>query len=208
MALAAKAYPRCTVIDLERPVTRVAPALLGALLRHETAEGLVVVEITEVEAYDGERDPASHAFRGPTPRNAIMYGPPGHLYVYRSMGMHWCVNVVTGPEGRASAVLLRAGTIIEGIEIARERRGPRISDRDLARGPGRLCQALGITGDHYGIDLFTDGPLRLEVRQTPLAKRLIASGPRVGVSGAADIPWRFWVDGDRSVSAYRRSPRA
>jgi DNA-3-methyladenine glycosylase len=181
---------------------RVAPLLLGAVLRH----GEVAVRITEVEAYAGERDPASHAFRGPTPRNAVMFGPPGHLYLYFSYGMHWAANVVCGPEGTAGGCLLRAGRVVDGLEPARERRHG-APERDLARGPGRLTQALGLAPEHRGLDLFGGGPVRLEPGEEG-APVEVATGPRVGVSQAADVPWRFWVAGDRHVSAYKRSPRA
>ena len=131
-----------------RPSVEVAPDLLGCVLEHETADGLVAVELTEVEAYAGRSDPASHAYRGKTRRNAVMFGPPGHAYVYFTYGMHFCVNMVClGEEGSASAVLLRAGAIIAGERLARARRarGPGfVASRDLARGPARLCQALAI----------------------------------------------------------------
>ncbi|HLT61720.1 MAG TPA: DNA-3-methyladenine glycosylase [Microlunatus sp.] len=189
-------------LDLAGPVLQVAPRLLNAVVRH----GEVAVRLTEVEAYDGADDPASHAYRGRTPRNAVMFGPPGFLYVYFSYGVHWAANVVCGPDGKSSAVLLRAGEVIDGHEVARTRRGPRVKDRDLARGPGRLAQALGLTGEHGGGYLFGDGPVRLIPAAAPPAE--IATGPRVGVSVAADRPWRFWIAGDPYVSAYRRSPRA
>ena len=187
---------------LAEPATRAAPALLGALVRH----GEVVVRITEVEAYEGPEDPASHAFGGPTPRTAIMFGPPGRLYVYFSYGMHWCANVVCGPDRTASAVLLRAGEVVEGRALARERRGRRTPDRRLATGPACLTQALGIDVAAAGSDLLGDGPARL----LPAAPdpTTVVSGPRIGVSRAADRPWRFWLDADPTVSAYRRSPRA
>jgi DNA-3-methyladenine glycosylase len=166
----------------------------------------VTVRITEVEAYAGERDPASHAFRGRTARNAVMFGPPGHLYVYVSYGMHHAGNVVCGPAGTASGALVRSGEVVTGLDLARARRGERVRDRDLARGPGRLAQALGLTLADGGADLFGDGPVRLELQAHPFAT--VASGPRVGVSVEADRPWRFWVQGDPYVSAYKRSPRA
>ncbi len=175
-------------------VTEVAPRLLGAVLRH----GDVAVRLTEVEAYDGSDDPGSHAFRGRTARNAAMFGPPGHLYVYFTYGMHHCCNVVTGPEGRAGAVLLRAGEVVEGIDAARRRR-PRSSDRDLARGPARLCRALALDRDHDGSDL-AEPPLTLE----PAARTSeFVTGPRVGLREAPDRPWRYWIPGERSVSSYR-----
>lgn len=187
--------------DLSGPVEQVAPSLLGAVLRH----GEVAVELTEVEAYDGASDPASHAFRGPTARNAVMFGPPGHLYVYFSYGVHWAANVVCGPDGYAAGCLLRAGRVIEGTEVAHSRRG-RAGERDLARGPGRLTQALGLRREHGGAYVLGDGPVRLEPRSGPPPE--IETGPRVGVSLEADRPWRFWVAGSRHVSAYKRSPRA
>lgn len=192
---------------LDGPAAEVAPGLLGMVLRRHHPRGVVSVLITEVEAYDGANDPASHAYRGRTARNEAMFGPAGVLYVYRSHGLHWCANVVTGPDGVASAVLLRAGRLLEGAALARERRGDRVSERDLTRGPGRLCQALDLSGEQYGADLLAGGPVSLEFREPPAA-RLIRSGPRIGVSKAAEVPWRFWIDGEPSVSAYRRSPRA
>lgn len=187
------------------PVTEVAPTLLGAVLTSHSDQGVVAVALTEVEAYDGLHDPASHAWRGRTARNAVMFGPPGFLYVYFSYGIHWCANVVTGPDGTASAVLLRAGRVTEGHALARERRGPAVAERSLARGPACLTQALGIDRASGGVDLTAGGELRLE-RGTPPTG--MSTGPRVGVSRAADAPWRFWVTGDPTVSAYRRSPRA
>jgi DNA-3-methyladenine glycosylase len=177
-------------------------------MSHSTADGSVTVELTEVEAYAGEADPASHAFRGRTPRNGVMFGPAGVLYVYFSYGMHWCANVVTGRDGVASAVLLRAGRVVAGVELARARRGPRVGDRSLARGPACLTQALGLRGDAYGTDLLDPtAAVRLHIGR-PLDPARIACGPRVGVAAAAEARWRFWVDGDPTVSAYQRSPRA
>ena len=183
------------------PVERVAPLLLGAHLVSQVAPGRVVVRITEVEAYAGASDPGSHAFRGRTPRTAVMFGPAGFAYVYLSYGMHWCLNVVTGPVGTASAVLLRAGHVVAGLDTARRRRGDG-PDRDLCRGPARLTRALGLTGDHGGLDLLDPAaPLRLELASPPSAW---SSGPRVGVAGdGALTPWRFWLAGDPTVSAYR-----
>ena len=188
------------MIDLlEQPSTEVAPRLLGGLL---TVDG-VTLRITEVEAYLGERDPGSHAFRGPGRRNAVMYGPPGHLYTYFTYGMHVCANVVCSPEGVATAVLLRAGEIVEGVEVARLRRTTSRTDAGLARGPARLCVALGITLADGGADL--DGPrVRLEL---PATQAEFATGPRTGVSGpggsSVDYPWRFWIPGDPTVSPYK-----
>jgi DNA-3-methyladenine glycosylase len=259
---------------LARPATEVAPELLGCVLEHETAAGLVAVELTEVEAYAGQGDPASHAYRGMTRRNAVMFGPPGHAYVYFTYGMHFCVNVVC--LGGPSAVLLRAGAVIEGENLARARRSNRrtgrarnqetspealphqetspealphqetspealphqetspqapprqapLAWRDLARGPARLCQALDIDRSLDGADVCVDSsPLRLRPARLPAnaggrttarsgtglaqgddpveTSRTIACGPRVGVSMAAEVPWRFWFAGDPTVSAYR-----
>lgn len=164
----------------------------------------VAVRITDVEAYGGIDDPASHAVTR-TPRSEIMYGPPWRLYVYRSYGMHLCANVVTGPTDRAAAVLVRAGEVVDGIELARERR-PGVDDVRLARGPGNLARALGLTIDDLGTDLLGSEGVRLGPE--PHVAPAISAGPRVGVSKAADVLWRFWVAGDPTVSAYRRSPRA
>lgn len=185
----------------------VAPRLLGWTLSHTTDDGTVAVVLTEVEAYEGEQDPASHAFRGRTGRNDIMFGRAGHLYTYLSYGMHWCCNVVTGPSGRASAVLLRAGRVVEGADLARSRRGAGVPASRLARGPGCLGQALGLGSAQNGADLLGDGPTRL-VPPTEAYVADVSSGHRVGVSVAHDVPWRFWITGDPTVSAYRRSPRA
>jgi DNA-3-methyladenine glycosylase len=200
----------------DRPSDEVAPALLGCVLEHETREGLVAVELTEAEAYAGETDPASHAYRGITGRNAVMFGPPGHAYVYFTYGMHFCVNVVCMPQGIARAVLLRAGRVIAGETLARRRRaghhkgaGPSsvIPARDLARGPARLCQALAIDRTQNGADLCSPASgLRLRPAGASLQagrEPAIEVGPRVGISAAADVPWRFWLAGDPTVSAYR-----
>lgn len=186
----------------DEPVIERARSLLGAHLIRDD----VVVRVTEVEAYGGASDPASHAYRGPTPRTEIMFGPPGHLYVYFSYGMHWCANVVVGREGHASAVLLRAASVEAGMDQVRLRRGDRMPDRDLARGPARLTACLGITGADNGADLCDPGGIQLVARTGP--EPTIVAGPRVGVSQAADVPWRLWIEGEPTVSAYRRSPRA
>jgi len=195
-------HPRLTWspdIDLAGPVEQVAPSLLGALLVH----GDVVLRLTEVEAYSGEADPGSHAFRGRTPRTEVMFGPAGVAYVYFSYGMHWCMNVVTGPDGTAAAVLLRAGEVVAGLDTARSRR-PGAKDRDLARGPARLTKALGVDGALGGTELLgPSSPLRLEPGEVvdPVRVRV---GPRVGVSGlGAPTPWRFWLAGEPTVSVYR-----
>jgi len=189
---------------LDRPVLDVAPDLLGAVVRHATPEGTVAVRLTEVEAYDGANDPGSHAFRGRTPRNAVMFGPPGHVYVYFTYGMHWCMNLVCGPEGRASAVLLRAGEVVEGAPLATRRRPTAKTPRELARGPARLTLALGVDGSQDGLDA-TDPTSPLTV-STPAGTRggEVLHGPRVGVAGDGAVhPWRFWLAGEPSVSAYR-----
>ncbi len=178
----------------------VAPLLLGATLRH----GPVAVRLTEVEAYGGTDDPGSHAARGPTPRSAVMFGPAGHLYCYLSYGMHVCANVVIGEDGEAGGVLLRAGVVVDGLEVARERR-PGVRDTHLARGPALLARALDISLALKGTDLAA-GPVRLELPGAPAGP--IAAGPRVGLRLAAHRPWRFWMRDDPSVSAYRRHPKA
>jgi DNA-3-methyladenine glycosylase len=230
-----------------RHAVEVAPELLGCVLEHETAAGLVAVELTEVEAYAGHSDPASHAYRGKTQRNAVMFGPPGHAYVYFTYGMHFCVNLVCLGQGSASAVLLRAGAVIAGEDVARVRRSGRkpgrlpahqpaagrapLASRDLARGPARLCQALDIDKSLDGADVCAAGsPLRIRPPQAqapghgtvadassmarsgsvpawgddpPGTPGKIVSGPRVGVSRAAEVPWRFWTEGEPTVSVYR-----
>ncbi|MBB5983965.1 DNA-3-methyladenine glycosylase [Kribbella solani] len=240
---------------LAGPVLDVAPKLLGMVLRSTTQEGTVAVRLTEVEAYDGANDPGSHAYRGPTARTEVMFGPPGFLYVYFTYGMHFCMNVVAGPDGKPSAVLLRAGEVIEGLDLARTRRGhlteqrtafsqtspgtgkqtpgirgdvqgirggapgaegatpavrkgpvvkrPKPSpDRDLARGPARLCVALGIGRSGNGIDLLAKhSPIQL--LPGPGYDGEPSTGPRVGLRDAADRPWRFWIPNDPTVSPYR-----
>lgn len=180
----------------------VAPRLLGSVLKVPGVEGPVRVRITEVEAYGGVgEDPGSHAFRGKTPRNSTMFGSAGLLYVYFTYGMHWCANVVTGPDGEAGAVLLRAGEVIEGVEIARARRPHATRDRDLARGPARLTKALGLDGSHDGTDLLDSDGITLELSRRPIAPAIVSA--RTGVGGAgASTPWRFALD-HPSVSPYR-----
>lgn len=186
----------------------VAPLLLGGFITSDLGEERVVIRLTEVEAYGGVgEDPGSHAFRRQTPRNSSMFGRPGRAYVYFTYGMHWCLNVVTGPEGSAGAVLLRAGEVVDGVGVARARRGERVRDRDLARGPARLASALGVDGAVDGIDLLTRGSvLRLTFPRD--RSRGVLTGPRTGVAGAgADTPWRFHLPGDPTVSPYRRASR-
>jgi DNA-3-methyladenine glycosylase len=187
----------------------VARDLLGCRLTHAG----VTVRLTEVEAYAGAADPGSHAFRGRSPRTEVMFGPAGRLYVYFTYGMHYCANVVTGHEGAASAVLLRAGEVVAGHEVAAQRR-PGVRERDQARGPARLATTLGLGRDHNGLSLV--GPRaggRVEAPEVPVEESRVRTGPRVGVSGAggdgAVYPWRFWLDGEPTVSAYRAArPRS
>lgn len=181
------------MIDLTRPAVQVAPELVGCLLR----TGGVTLRIDEVEAYEGRTDPASHAWTGITARNAVMFGPAGHLYVYRLHGHH-CCNVVCCEEGVAGAVLLRAGTVVEGLEAARARR-PGVPDAALARGPGNLCRAAGITMALHGAAL-TGPDVELLAGQPPART---ASGPRTNVSRAWSVPWRFWDADSPAVSRYK-----
>lgn len=215
---------------LADPVLEVAPKLLGMVLRATSPDGTVAVRLTEVEAYDGPNDPGSHAYRGQTARNAVMFGPPGHLYVYFTYGMHFCMNISVGPDGQPSAVLLRAGEIIEGADLARERRGvdpPVVTkfnqartagvmagptpartrtkadpDRDLARGPARMCVALGIDREANGTDLLARNS-QVQLLPGDGFDGEPSSGPRVGLREAADWNWRFWIPGDPTVSPYR-----
>lgn len=196
------------------PALEVAPRLLGAHLTVHGRGGAVTVRITEVEAYHGvgvpgPHDAGSHSRDRKTTRNASMFGPPAHAYVYLSYGMHFALNMVCSPEGSASGVLIRAGEIIEGHDLAALRRATGRSSQlidlhQLARGPGNLAKALGITRPaHDGVDLF-EAPFELVSAEPPPA--LIERGPRVGVSGEAGseaFPWRFWVSTAPSVSAYR-----
>ena len=197
--------------DLTGDAVSVAPRLLGGVVVHRG----VAVRLTEVEAYTGADDPASHAYRGPTARNAAMFAGPGHIYVYLSYGIHRAANIVTAPAGTAAGVLLRAGEVVGGHEVARSRR-PGVPDARLASGPGNLGRVLGLRLEVSG--------RRFEVVQHPIeppddggpdAARLVfvpahppvttpGSGPRVGVGAAHDRPWRFWIPGDPTVSKYRR----
>jgi DNA-3-methyladenine glycosylase len=237
----------------DRPALEVAPALLGCVLEHRTPDGVVCVALTEVEAYAGTVDPASHAYRGRTRRNAVMFGPPGHAYVYFTYGMHFCVNLVCLPAGTAEAVLLRAGAVIDGLPLARRRRVTSRADTNLARGPALLCQALAIDRAQDGADACDPAsPLRIlsarpdrlpgprsacpgpwearpgearpgeagageagpgeagpgEAGPGGVRPGGVRSGPRVGVREGADVAWRFWIDGDPTVSVYRpHAPR-
>ena len=181
-----------------RPVLEVARDLLGAVLVHDE----VAVRLSEVEAYAGGHDPASHAFRGKTARNEVMFGPPGHVYVYFTYGMHFCMNLVAGPDGHASAVLVRAGEVVAGADIVADRR-PGARPRDFARGPARLTLSLGVDRALNGVDV-TSGRSPLHVRRgTAVENEVVRWGPRVGVSTAQEVPWRCWIDGDPTVSLYR-----
>jgi DNA-3-methyladenine glycosylase len=213
---------------LDAPASEVA-ATARTLLGWSLSAGAVTVRLTEVEAYAGTGvDPASHAHRGRTPRNAVMFGPAGFAYTYFVFGMHWCLNIVCGQPGEAAAVLVRAGEVVAGVETARSRRsggaaarpggtgapgsavgdqaGARaVRDHDLARGPARLVVALGIDRHANGTSMIDGtGPLLLTPPAHPVPPTSVASGPRVGVAAAHDVPWRFWLDGDPTVSPYRR----
>ncbi|WP_255407393.1 DNA-3-methyladenine glycosylase [Blastococcus haudaquaticus] len=201
-----------TADELLGPVDVVASSLLGCWMVTQRPEGTVALRLTEVEAYSGSgMDPAAHSHRGPTPRAAIMFGPPGRLYVYFSYGVHWCANVVVGRDGDGEAVLLRAGEVVAGEGVARSRRPAARTPRDLAGGPARLTQTLAIGRDDLGTDLLDPAsPVRLHRGPAPAD---ISAGPRVGISTATELPWRFWETGAPSVSAFRaggtsRRPRA
>ena len=181
----------------------VAPELLGkVLVRRTPGAPELAARIVEVEAYCGAEDAGSHAFRGRTPRNATMFGPAGHLYVYFTYGMHWCANVVTGEEGVATAVLLRAAEPLRGVDVMRSRRAAARRDRDLCSGPAKLCQAFGITGEHDGVDLLSGGLVILDDGTRPPDDPLVTT--RIGLSpGRGDEhPWRFAVPGDPNLSRF------
>jgi DNA-3-methyladenine glycosylase len=179
-----------------RSVHEVAPELVGATLLVDGVGGTIV----EVEAYDGD-DPASHGFRGETQRNRSMFGPPGHAYVYRSYGIHWCLNLVCDEPGRAEAVLVRALEPTDGLEAMRARRGGQPDDRLLCAGPGRLCQALGITGAHDGLPLDR-APFELHAAPTGVE---VVRGPRIGLTRAVEEPWRYALAGSRYLSRAQRA---
>lgn len=193
--------------ELARDPLWIARWLLGCELHSSSPEGEVRVRLVEVEAYRGGDDPASHCYRGRTERNKVMFGPPGHLYVYFVYGLHFCINVVCLTDGVPGAVLLRAGEVLTGTELARRRRPAVRKDTDLASGPARLAGVLGITREHNGVDL-TDpqSPIRLYAGE-PVDEDDVRTGPRVGVATAMDLPWRSWIDGSPAVSAYRRGGR-
>jgi len=193
--------------QLAIPALRLAPRLLGAVLVSDIGGVDVAVRLTEVEAYEGSDDPASHSFRGPTRRNAVVFGEAGHLYCYFTYGMHWCANIVCDVTGRGSAVLLRAGEIVRGSDVAYGRRPAARRTTDLARGPARLATCLALNAATNGIDLCAPAsPVRL-ASIPPRRLRGVASGPRVGISHATDRPWRFWLPDEPSVSAYKAGGR-
>ncbi|QGQ21011.1 DNA-3-methyladenine glycosylase [Cellulomonas sp. JZ18] len=199
-----------------RDVLAVARDLLGGFVTTRSPEGTVTVRLTEVEAYGAQDDPGSHAFRGRTPRNAAMFAEPGRLYVYRHLGLHHCVNVVTQPAGSASAVLLRAGEVVEGADLAwarRTRSGVVDSARQLARGPARLAVCLGLDLTANGADVTEPGgAVVVRRRDAATALPAVATGPRVGVAGpggdAGAHPWRLWLTNEPTVSAYRPAYRS
>jgi len=194
------------IVDRDRlTVTsvRLAPLLLGAVLVSDVGGKRVAVRLTEVEAYEGADDPASHAFRGSTARTAVMFGPAGHLYCYFTYGMHWCANIVCGVDGFASAVLLRAGEIVDGTDVAAQRRPAARQPRDLARGPARLASALALNRATDGVDLCAaKSPVRLVSMPSRRPSR-VEVGPRVGISQATERPWRFWLPDEPSVSTFK-----
>lgn len=190
---------------LAAPALVVAPRLLGATLISDIDGRRVVARITEVEAYEGEQDPASHAFRGPTKRTEVMFGPAGYLYCYFVYGMHWCANITCQTPGTAAAVLLRAAQIVDGEPFVRARTVSPLPAARLGSGPARLAKALGLNGAHTGLDLLSaDSPVRLTRLAKPVPFR---TGPRVGVAAAAEHPWRFWLPDEPSVSPYRAGGR-
>ena len=208
--------PRAVRDFLNGDPRTIAPLFLGAVLTHESEAGPVSVRLTEVEAYLGPRDsahpdPGSHTYGGRTARNAPMFGPAGFLYVYFTYGMHYCANIVCGPDGSPSALLLRAGEIVAGQELAAERRPASKAHKDLASGPARLASALGLTTADTGRDALA---APFSVRLPEFAASAVASGPRVGVAGpggTTEYPWRFWIEDDPTVSRYKaarpKSPR-
>jgi DNA-3-methyladenine glycosylase len=195
-----------TLLDraaLADDVLTAAVRLLGCTLEADTPEGTVAVRLVEVEAYRGADDPASHSFRGRTPRNAVMFGPPGHLYVYFVYGMHFCANVTCLADGEPGAVLLRAGEVVSDLAAAHVRRPTARRAADLARGPARLAALLGLNRADNGLDV-TDPTSRVRLRRgAPVAADRVRTGPRVGVATAHDTPWRFWIADSAAVSPYR-----
>jgi DNA-3-methyladenine glycosylase len=194
--------------ELATDVLPAARRLLGCTVEADTPDGTVAVRLVEVEAYRGADDPASHSYRGPTPRNRVMFGPAGHLYVYFVYGMHFCANISCLDDGEAGAVLLRAGEVASDPAVARHRRPTARRDHELARGPARLASLLGLTRDRNGVDVLDPAsPVRL-LAGCPIPESEVRRGPRVGVAAAHDRPWRFWIDGSPGVSQYRPGRRA
>ncbi|AHH99806.1 hypothetical protein KALB_6447 [Kutzneria albida DSM 43870] len=184
-----------------------AKLLLGCVMEVDGPEGPIGVRLVEVEAYRGGDDPASHCYRGRTPRNDVMFGPPGFLYVYFVYGMHYCANIVCLTDGVPGAVLLRAGEVVTGVESARLRRRAARSDVELAKGPAKLTTVLGLSRENNGVHLLDPAsPVRLFAGD-PVPPEQIHAGPRVGVATAMDRPWRFWVDDSPAVSTCRRGGR-
>ncbi|GID33358.1 DNA-3-methyladenine glycosylase [Paractinoplanes brasiliensis] len=190
---------------LDAPATAVADTARQLVGWLAVANG-VTIRLTETEAYAGlGGDPASHAHRGRTSRNAAMFGPAGHLYLYRIYGMHTCANVTCGPAGQPAGVLLRAGEVVSGVDVARSRRPSAKRDIDLASGPARLVEALDLPLTAYGTSVVDGtGPLTLRPPAEPVPDKRVVAGPRVGVTAAHDLAWRFWIADDPTVSAYRR----
>jgi DNA-3-methyladenine glycosylase len=196
-----------TRADLEHDPLLVARRLLGCELESSSPQGDVRVRLVEVEAYRGGDDPASHCYRGRTERNAVMFGPAGHLYVYFVYGMHFCMNVVCLTDGMPGAVLLRAGEVVQGHDLARKRRPAARGDAHLASGPARLAGVLSVTREENGVDLTSSHATIRLYRGEPVDESVVRTGPRVGVATAVDVPWRSWVDGSPAVSNYRRGGR-
>ena len=199
--------PRLTKAFYERDALTVARDLIGCVFVHRLPHATLAVRLVETEAYRGEQDPGSHGFRGMTPRTRTMFGPPGHLYVYFTYGMHWCVNIVCGPEGTCEAVLLRAGEPLDGIEVMRENRNGIMNDRLLTAGPARLAQAMGIAKQHDGASLLRGGEFHCatDALSEELHSGEVAQTPRIGLAvGRGDeIPWRFVVPGHPHASRRR-----
>jgi DNA-3-methyladenine glycosylase len=194
--------------ELAVDVPAAAVRLLGCTLAADTPHGPVAVRLVEVEAYRGADDPASHSYRGRTARNAVMFGPAGHLYVYFVYGMHFCANISCLDDGEAGAVLLRAGEVVSELSVARSRRPTARRDADLARGPARLASLLGLDRGRNGVDV-TDpaSPVRL-LAGAPVDPALVSVGPRVGVAAGHATPWRFWLADSPAVSRFRAGRRA
>jgi DNA-3-methyladenine glycosylase len=186
-----------------RPTLQVAPELLGKYLIRVTKGQTLIGRIVEVEAYRSQRDPASHAYRGRTRRNEVMFGEPGHAYVYFTYGMHFCMNIVTERDGVAGAVLLRGIEPLRGLDRMRQRRGSRVKDEDLSNGPAKLCEAFAIGRNENGLDLLGDEIYLMEAPGESAAP--IARSPRIGIGVATDKRWRFFLRGNPWVS---RSPAA